>query len=148
MTSVESYMNEDAVVAAVELAARGGARGVTFGFLHEGVPVEEAGWYMEASWQGTRLFVGDHRSPTTAALAFAERMLTRASCKCGQQITLSDDAPGCRWRLMGKTWTPSCTAAPILVKGGRGDLTAMAGAYYAAMNRRDRRKAKRGKRGN
>lgn len=130
------HMNDDVVIACADLVNRTGASGFEIGHVHEDVPVEDAGWYAHATFQGARVQVQDHRSPTAAALALGERLLQDASCRCGRKVTLSDSQPRrCRWRLMGAHWEPGCDAAPVRVESGRGDL--------AAMNRAMRRRAKR-----
>jgi hypothetical protein len=135
-------MSDDVVMACVDLVGRSGASGFEIGFVHDDVPIEEAGWHASAQFHGTRIMVQDHRSPTGAALALSERMLRGAACRCGHPVTLSDDRPGCRWRLVGKRWEPGCNAEPIHVKGDRGDYEAMVQAYN---NRAARRGAKKRK---
>lgn len=141
-----SMLHGDAVVAVADLAGRCGAAGLEVGWVHDDVPVEEAGWYATASFKGARITEQDHRSPSGAALALAERLLAGGQCRCGKTTTLADDRPEqCRWRLMGKRWEPGCDAPPIRVAGQRGDLAAMQAAVAAAPNRAARRRA--GKRG-
>jgi hypothetical protein len=106
-------MHGDAVIACADLIGRTGATGFELGYLHDGVPVEEAGWYAHANYRGTRIMTDEHRSPSAAALALAERLLAGGMCRCGQPVTLDDDRPGCRWQLMGKRWEPGCDAEPI-----------------------------------
>lgn len=139
-------MNTDQVVACVDLVARCGGRDFEIGYLHEGVPLEDAGWWASVSFKGARIMEQDHRSPSGAALALAERLLNDAACRCGKPVALSDDRPGCRWRLMGQRWEPGCDVAPIRVAGERGDVAAMARAWqerHPGDNRAARRKAKR-----
>lgn len=132
-----THLNDDIVTACADLVGRAGAREFEIGYLHDDVPVEEAGWYAHATYQGARIQVQDHRSPTAAALALAERLLHNARCRCGNTVTLSDDQPGrCRWRLLGARWEPGCDAAPVRMdKAVRGD--------WGAMNRAMRRRADR-----
>lgn len=126
-------MASDMVLACADLAGRSGARDFEIGYLHDDVPVAEAGWWAGVSYQGAKITTGDHRSPSAAALALAERLLSGAACRCGDMVSLSDDRPGCRWRLLGQRWEPGCDAPPVTVKGGqRGD--------HAAMNRAMRRR--------
>lgn len=139
-------LSDDIVAACAHLADRSGASGFEIGHMHDDVPVEEAGWYATVTFQGARITVDEHRSPTAAALALAERLLSGATCRCMQPVSLSNDRPGCRWRLMGDRWTPGCDAAPIHVAGGqRGDYTAIQAAMAAHGNRATRRAAKRRK---
>lgn len=141
------YMSEDVVVACVDLVGRAGASGFEIGYLHDDVPVAEAGWYAHASYQGTRVIVEDHRSPSGAALALAERLLAGAICRCREPVTLTDGVAGCRWRLAGKRWEPGCDAPTIEVPGGkRGDYAAMQQAVAEPANRAERRRRKQRRR--
>lgn len=137
-------LNEDALIACVDLVGRAGASGFDIGYLHDDVPVEQAGWWAAAYYQGARIQVGDHQSPTLAAMALAERLLRGAQCRCRKPVTLSSAAPGCRWRLVGAKWEPGCDVQPLNIKGKRGDHAAMERALAEPMNRRDRRAAKKG----
>lgn len=139
-----SALHGDVVVACADLAGRCGARDFEIGHLHDDVPVEEAGWFASVSFKGARINVDEHRSPTAAALALAERLLKGAICRCRKPVTLDDDKPGCRWRLMGKRWEPGCDAPPVHVKGERGDHAAMVRAMaQQPANRAERRAAGR-----
>lgn len=140
------YMNDDVVMACAELVGRSGASGFEIGYLHDDVPIEEAGWYAHAQFKGARITVQDHRSPSSAALALGERLLRGATCRCLNTVSLSDARPGCRWRLVGKRWEPGCNAKPVKVPGARGDLAAM---QQALGNRAQRRASERkgGRRG-
>lgn len=133
--------NDDVVLACVDLVGRAGASGFEMGYLHDDVPIEEAGWHASAQYRGTRIMVQDHRSPTSAALALAERLLAGATCRCLKPVTLSDEREGCRWRLVGKQWEPGCNDKPIRIPGGeRGDYAAI---QQAMGNRAQRRAAQR-----
>jgi hypothetical protein len=141
---VDINMNSDVIVACADLVGRTGASDFEIGYVHDNVPVEEAGWYAHVKFRGVRIMVDDHRSPSAAALALAEKILTGGACRCGQTVTLSDDKPGCRWRLMGKRWEPGCDVEPIHVKGDPGDRAAMVKAYHEQVgNRAQRRAAKK-----
>lgn len=119
-------LNSDVVIACADLVGRAGGKDFEIGYVHDDVPVEEAGWYAVARYRGARLTAADHRSPSTAAVALAERLLTGGRCRCGEGVTLADDRPGCRWRLVGKRWEPGCDARPIrMPAGARGDVAAM-----------------------
>lgn len=132
-------MNEDAVIACADLAGRAGAQGFEIGHVRDDVPVAEAGWYAVAVYRGARLMADEHPSPSLAATALAERLLRDAACRCGRRVVLSGRA-GCRWRLMGPRWEPSCTAPPITIaEGQRGDGAALTAAMEAR-----RRAARRG----
>lgn len=140
------HMNDDVVIACADLVGRAGASEFEIGYLHDDVPAEEAGWYAHAQYRGARITVEDHRSPTGAALALAERLLSGATCRCRQPVTLSDGQPGCRWRLVGQRWEPGCDAPPVRVNGQSGDYAAMQRAMAEPMNRAERRAAKRKRR--
>jgi hypothetical protein len=141
---MSGYLNDDMVVACADLAGRAGASEFQIGFVHDDVPSEDAGWYAHAQYRGARLTAKDHRSPTGAALALSERILSGATCRCGQRVTLSDGAAGCRWQLLGRRWEPGCDAPTITVPGGvPGDYTAMQAAFSS--NRAERRAARKGK---
>jgi hypothetical protein len=127
-------LNEDVVVACADLVGRAGARDFEIGWVRDDVPAEDAGWYAVAAYQGARIMTDEHRSPTAAALALAERLLAGATCRCGEPVTLSDSRPGCRWRLMGRRWEPGCTAPTVTNTGELGDL----GAMHAALAERRR----------
>jgi hypothetical protein len=138
---------DDAFMACADLAVRAGASGFEFGYMNaEAESVEDAQWWASASYKGAKLFVGDRKSPAEAGMALAERILQGGTCRCGEPVALSDSTQGCRWRLMGKRWEPSCDAPPIEVKGERGDYGAIRTAAEARMpNRAQRRAAERGR---
>jgi hypothetical protein len=138
VSDFDAAMSADAVVACADLVGRAGALNFQIGYLHEDVPVEQAGWYAHAQYKGARIIVEDRRSPSEACLALAERILSGGRCRCGQLATLSDGQPGCRWRLMGSRWEPGCAAPPVDIQT-RGDLASMG----EAMNRAARRRAAR-----
>lgn len=141
----EPTLHTDMVIACYDLAGRCGATECTIGYLHDDVPVDQAGWYAHAQYRGARITVEDQPSPDAAAYALAVRLLTGGTCRCRRPVTLADDRPGCRWRLVGARWEPSCDAAPVHVTGRRGDLGAMARAMAEPANRAERRARKRGR---
>jgi hypothetical protein len=118
-------MYGDAVVACADLVGRAGAKDFEIGYLRDDVPPEDAGWYAIATYQGARLMADEHRSPTGAAMALAERILSGATCRCRKPVALADGKQGCRWRLVGQRWEPSCDVPSVRVKGERGDYDAM-----------------------
>jgi hypothetical protein len=124
-------LDEDALVACVDLVGRTGATGFEIGYLHEDVPAEQAGWYAHAQLRGARIIVEDHRGPVEAADALARRLLSGAKCRCGRLVALSDRgafaytkahtvdgqswtaeqaaAVGqCRWRRVAARWQMGC----------------------------------------
>lgn len=129
---MNSSVNEDAVIACVDLIGRAGATGWELGWTCPHVPFEpddhncpDVTWHAHAQYKGARIMTAEHRSPSIAALALAERLLAGAMCRCRRPVTLSDGRPGCRWRLVGPRWEPGCDAAPVRVDGARGDHAAM-----------------------
>lgn len=124
--------DQDAFTAAVDLVGRSGARNFEVGYLHDNVPIEKAGWYAHAQYQGARLTAEDQPGPVEAAEALARRILTGGQCAhCGGLVALSDDgayayqkahkvdgtpwdiedaaaAGTCRWRRMGARWARGC----------------------------------------
>lgn len=136
-------LNEDVIKACADLVGRAGASGFEIGYVHDDVPVEDASWYAYASYRGARLTAQDHRSPSAAALALAERLLSGATCRCRRPVSLSEAAPGCHWRLREARWEPSCDVEPVRIDAARGDLSAMQAALRQPLNRRDRRRAKK-----
>jgi hypothetical protein len=138
-------LDEDALVAAVELIGRAGASDVELGHLYDDdtpppgwppgipVPVEACEWYVAARWKGARLTVDGYTDPITAAEALARRVLDGAHCvKCGRPIRL-DARPGCRWHRNGPHYYRGCD-------GGRG------GSEPIEPNRAARRAARKGNR--
>lgn len=118
-----SGIHDDLVVATAELASRAGA--TNFKIAHLRGDPDDAGWFAVAYYQGARLSSPQCPSPSAACLALAERMLSGATCRCRQPVTLSDSRPGCRWRLAGPRWEPGCDAPPIVSYGALGDVDAM-----------------------
>lgn len=131
-----SDFDEDALIAAVDLVGRAGATQFQFGYLHDDVPIEDAGWYAHAQYRGARVIVENRADPVEAAEALARRLLTGGMCThCGGLITLSDAgalvhlgatmADGtvltatrargmaqCRWRRVGNRWERGCGETP------------------------------------
>lgn len=158
MVAVANYA--DAVIACAELAGRAGAREFEMAWDCPHVPDEpEAGpdgwvvrdghnchqvtWAAHATFKGARIQTAGHQTPTAAAMDLAERLLTDAICRCREPVALSDERPGCRWRLVGHRWEPGCDVPPVTVHGDRGDLEAMQAALDAAPANRAQRRAAR-----
>lgn len=122
----------DAVTACADLVSRTGAKSFECGYIHEGVPVSEAGWYATAMYRGAKLTAGDKSSPAEACYALAVRLLAGAQCQhckglvalaaegafAFQSATLIDGrqwdaadaakASQCHWRLVGDRWVRGC----------------------------------------
>jgi hypothetical protein len=98
------------MTAAVDLAKRAGARSFEIGYLHEGVPIEEAGWYAHALYQGARVTVDNQAGPIEAADGLARKLLTGARCGCGKPVALGGiGKPGeCAWHREGPVWVSAC----------------------------------------
>jgi len=128
---VADFHDEDAVVACADLVGRSGARGFEIGYLHDDVPVEDAGWYASAQYRGAWLVAENHRGPAEAAEALALRILKGGKCRCGKLVALSTTgaiafpdahmadgsrwtakdaarAGQCLWRRNGRQWVPGC----------------------------------------
>ncbi len=123
-------IDQDAVIACADLIGRTGATGFQIGYLHDDVPVEEAGWFAYAQFRGARITEDNHRGPVEAAEALARRILTGGKCRCGKLVSLSDDgavafggrmadgstftieeakaAGQCRWTRIGARWEMGC----------------------------------------
>jgi hypothetical protein len=118
--------DQDALDAGLDLVGRTGAKSIEIGFLHEDVPVEEAGWYAHVQYHGARVTSEDHKSPVDAVEGLARQLLESGLCAfCGERIALAD-FPGkrCRWTRNGKQWTRGCEAThteriPAIVEAGR-----------------------------
>lgn len=125
------HLDEDALIACVDLVGRTGATGFQIGYLHDDVPADQAGWWAHAQYRGARLSAQDHKSPTDAADALARRLLEGAKCAhCGGLVALSDAgavayeshlvdgtpwtveqaraAGQCRWTRAGRRWERGC----------------------------------------
>jgi len=102
-------LDDDAVTAAARLVGRTGATGFECGYLHDGKPVQEAGWYAVALYRGARITVEDQPGPVEACDALSRRLLDGAQCRlCGGTVTLTDARAGCRWRRAGPAWVAGC----------------------------------------
>lgn len=126
--------DEDALVAAVELVGRTGARKFEIGYLNDkdDPSFAEYGpqWWAHAEYRGQRIISENHAYPNDAADGLARRLLTGAKCKCGKLVALSDRgatflsghmadgstwsaeeaaaAGQCRWTRVGRHWRRGC----------------------------------------
>jgi hypothetical protein len=133
---VPDAFDRDALLAAVDLVGRTGARDFEIGYLNDADEPAFAAhgpqWWAKAQYRGERIFVEDHTRPDAAAEALAVRLLTGAKCKhCGGLVALADDgalafaeahlvdgtswtseeaaaAGQCRWRRVGTRWERGC----------------------------------------
>lgn len=104
-------LDEDAMTAAADLIGRTGAKNMELGFVHEDVPVEEAGWYCTVTYRGAKIIEEDHKGPQQAMEAMAMRLFQGAKCAhCRKPIRL-DGKPGCRWWREGPKWIRGCEGA-------------------------------------
>lgn len=118
--------------AAVDLVTRTGARGLEIGYLHDGVPADQAAWYAVVTYKGARVIEQNHKGPAQACEALAVQLLTGAMCNhCKGLVALSRagatffpdtrhadgsvlseaDArsrPLCHWRRVGDRWVRGC----------------------------------------
>lgn len=141
MTAMADFIHDDSVIACANLVGRAGAAGFQIGYLHDDVPIAEAGWHATARFRGERIIVEDHRSAADAAQALAQRLLTDAVCRCRKPVTVTDGQAGCRWRLIGQCWEPGCDAPQVEIPA-RGDLAGIRAAFAVPPNR-DARRAQR-----
>jgi hypothetical protein len=131
-TPASGTPDSDAVKACVDLAGRTGAKEFECGYVNEGVPVADAGWYATAVYKGAKLTAEDKASPAEACDALAERLLSGAQCQhCHGLVSLIDGgafayrsavlatgqrwdaedaarAPQCRWTRTGGRWERGC----------------------------------------
>lgn len=104
-------IDEDAMIASIDLVHRTGATSCEFG--HNGDDDDpNATWWAQAMYRGARVIVDDHRDPIAALEALARRLLHKARCVgCNRTITLEGMASkkACRWTRNGREWVPGCT---------------------------------------
>jgi hypothetical protein len=117
--------DEKAVIACADLVGRTGATNLEIGYLHDNVPPEQAGWYAQAQYKGTRITAEDHTGPARAAEALARRLLTGARCAhCKGLVSLTSTgaiAFGLARLIDGTPWTAeqaSKTAQCLWVRRG------------------------------
>lgn len=133
----EAALDSEEFKASLDLIGRVGALEFTVGYMHDDVPIEEAGWYAYVRYRGVRVTTENHTSPTEAVEALAARLLKGARCNhCGGIVTLRRDgvwfpasdpddvvpyadgeswtardamrAKRCRWVRQGARWEPGC----------------------------------------
>lgn len=128
-------VDEDLLLATVDLVGRSGAKNFEIGWLNDpGEPAYEKHgpqWWIKAQYKGARLITENHPGPNEACDAFGVQILTGAKCKCGKLVALSasgaiayDDvlmadgstwtaerarkAGQCRWVRRGPRWKRYC----------------------------------------
>lgn len=117
--------------AALDLIGRTGARSMEIGYLHDDVPADQAAWYVQVTYRGTRVIEENHTGPGAALEAMAARLLTGGQCNhCkglvaltragaaftggrsvhGTTLTLQEakSRPLCHWRRVGAEWVRGC----------------------------------------
>lgn len=147
-------MSEDIVVACMDLIGRAGAVEGRLEWTCPHTPgapddhsCEAVTWAVTAVYKGARIVRDGYRTPGEAAYAMAERILNGATCRCGEPVTLNDDGRGCRWRLAGPKWSPSCDAPPFTLQGERGNPAALQRAVPRQNRAQRRAQARRRDRG-
>lgn len=122
----------DRAHAALDLVGRTGARHLEIGYLHEGVPADQAAWYAKVTYRGARVIEENHTSPAAALEALAVKLLTGGMCNhCKGLVALTragamffPDAHHpdgsvlteaeararrlCHWRRVGQRWVRGC----------------------------------------
>lgn len=129
----EVLMDEDALIAAVDLVGRAGAKAFEVGYLDDDVPADQARWWAHADYRGNRIIVENESGPVEAAEKLARRILTGGRCRCGKLVALASDgavayenvtmadgstwtaeeartAGQCRWTREGRKWVSACGA--------------------------------------
>ncbi len=107
----EPAVDEDALLAAVDLVGRSGGTDFEVGYLHDNVPVEKAAWYAHAQYRGARITAENHPGPVEAAEALARQVLKGAQCThCKRTVSLGGTGTKviCRWRREGRKWIRGC----------------------------------------
>jgi len=100
--------DDEAITACADLVGRSGATSFIIGYLHEGVPIAEAGWYAHAQYHGARLICENQRGPAEAAEGLSARLLDGARCVYCSLPVVTGDGEGCRWHREGARWEPGC----------------------------------------
>lgn len=111
---VTALTDQEALVAAVDLVGRTGARGFEVGYLRDDVPSLLADWWASAHYRGVKVIEEHHRGPVEAAEALARRLLTGAKCACGKLVALDADGAFAFFTASmadGSTWTAEQAAA-------------------------------------
>jgi hypothetical protein len=129
------WMDDDALIASVDLVGRTGARDLEIGHNGDGEDGEawnDVRWHAVCGYAGTRIIEDGHPNPVAAVEALARRLLTGGTCiHCRGLIALSDHGavvhpgavmadgstmtverarslPQCRWHRQGARWVRGC----------------------------------------
>ncbi len=100
-------IDDSALLASVDLIGRTGAAEFSIGYLHDDVPIAEAGWYAQAQYRGSRIICEDQPGPVEAVHALAVRILTGAKCAhCGRLTSLDPSGAWARDSVLvdGTPW--------------------------------------------
>lgn len=138
-------LDEDRLVAAVEVIGRGAANGLELGWTNDDDDPLPGYWYATASWRGVKVIVEQQFGPAEAAEELALKVIAGGQCvHCGRMVTarIVDDAvslvysvPGhprldpaalaefgtgdlCLWRRAGRHWLRGCDGAHGAPPGG------------------------------
>lgn len=125
-------LDDDALVAAVEIIGRAGAKGLEINCLDPEASISKARWWAATYYSGTRVQVEGHVGPLEALEALVERLLHGAKCMGCGKLTAITDAPVpigktymdasevdekearrlgvCMWERQGKHWVRGCGA--------------------------------------
>lgn len=102
----------DVIVACTDVVGRSGARDFEIGYLHDGVPMDRAGWWARAQYGGYRIQV-EGVSPVDVAQKLTERVLRGAKCICGKLVALEREAAFAYFQATlsdGTKWTAADAA--------------------------------------
>lgn len=128
------WMDDDALVASVDLIGRTGARDLEIGHDGDGdePAVSDVRWHAVCSYSGTKVIEDGHPDPVTAVEALARSLMTGGVCThCQGLIALSDRGAviragsrlldgtvmteeraramsQCRWTRQGARWARGC----------------------------------------
>lgn len=99
----------DAVVAIADLVHRLGGKFFEIGYLHDNVPMLEAGWYATATYHGAKV-IAEGETPWMAADGLAIKLLSGGRCShCDKTVTVTGRSPKkCVWYRDGNRWDRGC----------------------------------------
>lgn len=117
-----------ALVEAVEMVGRTGAKSFELGYLVDDPPPGVANWYASAEYRAGTMTTDLHVSPIDAARQLAELLQDGARCRyCGRRISWGDRPANnarrrrwCWWRRVGGKWKRGCPGNdPVTPAGWR-----------------------------